>query len=368
MRFGLALATVVCVTPVSALAQQEKKAAKVEKAEEMIGWGKEQDGLQAGLFLKNPSAVFRYGDKVEFALRVRNVGRGRFAESVRTTPRPSYGLGAGNCLRFAITFGDTVPFELEPGEEKTLPNGDFAFTIVAPTETSTEPVSSDKAIFPLMPGKYQLVAPMPLWIADDNDPNRATGHRVKTGILKFEVRDKLPLPNRIAEKGRRTNPPDFNLPAINWGEVANGLQGGIGVNPDAKNGVKAQIPLTFYVRNITKLPLTISYTDSLEADWFPMVKDEKGEQRRVNQIYRGGLRGSSEHTLQPNEVFAIGSTTLGVKVGEKPDDDLSQTPTFTAPAGRYSVSLVTSVRLSSFYRLDLTLITAELPFTLPPAQ
>ncbi len=366
-RLCLALAALFCVTPVSVFAQKEAKPMKIEKAEELVGWGKEQDGLQAGLFLKNPSTVFRYGDKVEFALKVRNIGRGRFAASVKTTAHPYFGLGAGNHIRFDILSGDAMPLDLEPGEEKTLPNGDFTFTIVSPSEIPKKPNNYEDAILPLMPGKYLIEAPMPLWIADDNDPTRATGHRVKTGILRFEVRDKLPTAPRLSANGLRS-PALPNLPVIHWGEAVNGLQGGIGGTPNAKNAEAMLLPLTFYVQNITKFPLAISYPNFQEYDWSPMVKDAKGEYRQVNHVFVSGFRGMSERTLQPGEVFAIGSTTLRVKIGDKPEEDKSLMPTLTVPAGRYSASLVANVRFSGFPRLDMTLITAEMPFTLPLVQ
>src|SRR5262249_59324224 len=57
-----------------------------EKADAAIAWGKEVDGLQAGLFAE--AATCRLGDKLKFTVKLRNVGKAE----VSVTYGMSYGL------------------------------------------------------------------------------------------------------------------------------------------------------------------------------------------------------------------------------------------------------------------------------------
>lgn len=363
-----ALGGMLSLLPVVALAQ---RIGKTPKAEEEDGWGKAHDGLQVGLVLKDKKTAFRYGETLHFALRVRNTGDKRFEAMVKTTHRPFYSLVAGNQIRFDILFGDAKPFQINAGEEKTLTDADYAVTLVPPDESpvkakDNEP-NADKTFLGLLPGKYSIHAPMPLWVADNDDNTRATGLRASTGKVSFEVVDPLE-----GLRPNRTPPPRFDpilkMIPISWGEPVNGLQSGLAIAPvpNADKNSAAFLGLTFFVRNITTRPMRISYPNFQEYDWSPMVKNAKGEAQEVSHVFVSGLRGMLDKTLQPNEIFAMGNTRLRCIVSDKKaegKDDL--TPTLTAPAGKYTVSLMASVRFQGLDRLDMVLISADVPFTLP---
>lgn len=365
---GLAL---LAVCPALASPQDAKTQAPAKADETPIGWGQERDGLQVGIFLLNGQEVYHYGDQLSFVLRVRNVSKETINLPLKSPNYLPLSLGPKNTINLSPSPGDTIDFHLAPGDVDDLPNSEFHVTIVPPGEAFLMNDREKTTLFPLVPGKYQIQSSIPLWLAAPKDEHTATGHHVRAGAANFVVLDEARPGARLPQNVRPRLPfriatPDRNeRGGIQWGDIVNGLQGGLALAEDKRRyKVGDTLSMDFYVRNMTNRPLTISYPNFRDYDWAPMVQNDKGEGVRVMQVFVSGLRSHSEHLLLPGERFQIGHTTLTLDAEMQSDADKGLAPHMAAKPGRYTISLVDSVRFAGMERFDMALVTGSAWFAI----
>jgi hypothetical protein len=343
-----------------ASAQNAPKAAPVKVAES--GWGEPKDGLRIGLFLENQGRVFRYGDILTFALRVRNVGETDFECMIRAANQSTFSLAAGNQLRREGLFGDPMPFRLVPGQEADIPGGKFAVRLLPLGDKAPPGIAGvDATPIALLPGKYTFECAYPIWMADADDSSRATAHRAKPGTLSFTL---LPDPGKS-----RVRPPllrDNDQPTVTWGETVNGLQSGIAPAREARIGNRPndKIAVEYWVRNTTDKTLALSYPN-LGRDSHPNITREDGSHVPINMVYSTGLREMMQRTLKPGESLVIGTSSVRLLPVGKQKDEGDFSPTMTAEPGKYNASANAAIRFTGLDWFHIVLVTPTLPFTLP---
>jgi hypothetical protein len=157
----------------------------VEKADAAIAWGKEVDGLQAGLLAE--ATTCRVGDKLKFTVKLRNVGKAE----VSVTYHTHIGLGpqittdTGGRVNVYITpywnfYGFMLPpikLALKPGETITLYNFEVAVESEDRAKVLGEMVVSTPTIC-VAPGKFKIAFGGMI----HNHP------KVTTGTVEFEVK------------------------------------------------------------------------------------------------------------------------------------------------------------------------------------
>jgi hypothetical protein len=189
-----------------------------EKADAAIAWGKEVDGLQAGLFAE--AATCRLGDKLKFTVKLRNVGKAE----VSVTYGMSYGLR--DCApqiatdtggRVSVSMpppsyvyrGFMLPpikWALKPGETITLYNPEVVVESEDRAKVLGEMVVSIPTIC-VAPGKYKIAF-----------GGMIQSHpKLTTGTVEFEVKE----PAKPVEKQQKQA-------FTEWGKEVGGLQAGLG--------------------------------------------------------------------------------------------------------------------------------------------
>jgi len=335
-----------------------------------VGWGEPKDGLQIGLFPQSGQKTFRYGDAIALVMRARNVGKTPLALNVKAPNVSSVTLGENGTLVLQTLGGggSSVLLRIAPGETQDLPGGHYSAQILAPGEIQERVAKADPALA-LLPGKYQVECSFPLWMPDQNDPNRATAHRAKPGIFAFTVQND------------RANPPAIHADkeaddSFIWGATVNGLQGGLRRLTDRdlaelpegvrKEIAKDEILTRFYVRNVTDKPIRLSYHNFTDYDASFWIKDAQGNDHPVRSTFFTGVRALSQQTLQPGEKIAAGLGRLQWIPQETLPAEGAFTPLLAAKPGQYTLRVISSVRFTDLNHFDMVLVSGAMPFTIPP--
>jgi hypothetical protein len=170
---------------------------KAEK-EEAIAWGKEVDGLQAGLLAE--AATCRVGEKLKFTSKLRNVGKADVTVTYETHVGfgPQITTNTGSQVHVYITprwlfFGYMLPpikRTLKPGETITL----YDFYVVLEPEDRAKVLGGAMVVtnptICVAPGKYKIVF-----------SGMIQSHpKLATGTVEFEVKP------AIAAKKKQDSP------------------------------------------------------------------------------------------------------------------------------------------------------------------
>jgi len=166
----------------------QKDAIVKEKAEQedATAWGKEVDGLQAGLLAEAPTC--RLGEKLKFTVKLRNVGKAEVSVTY-VNPRywwPQVTTDTGGPVRVYITqywnfYGYMLPpipikRALKPGETITLYNPEVAVESEDRAKLLEEMLVVGTPTICVAPGKYKIEC-------------GATSHpMLVTGTVAFEVK------------------------------------------------------------------------------------------------------------------------------------------------------------------------------------
>ena len=335
-----------------------------------IGWGEPQDGLQVGLFPESRQQTFGYGDTFALVMRVRNVSRALIAFTMKQPDVTHVTLGEnGRLVLQTLGGGSIISFSIAPGETKDLPGGRYEAQLIAPGDELPRTDNVPVPALALLPGEYHAECSLPIWMPDKNDSSRATAHRAKPGEFTFTVREEgprkpAPIKNEATSDG-----------AILWGDPVNGLQGGIrrvtdkefaALPEDKRKEIASDEILTrFYIRNTMDKPLRLSYQDFEEYDASFWVKDAQGKDQFVRSVFFTGLRMQQEQTLRPGEMTTAGWGRLKFQTQDVPREENNFNPMLTAKPGRYTLRLISSVRLAGLNTLDMVLVSKALPFVIP---
>lgn len=282
-----------------------KKPAKNEK-EAAIAWGKEVDGLQAGLALVPAvSHGYRPGETVNLEVRLRNVGKtdvtvtyGLLQESA---PRITDAKGAQVFVTMPPILGIIViPTEraLKPGQTITLYNPTVALETVNPEpRTGPKPFVMTPTIR-VEPGKYKIAF-----------GGMVHSHpTLSTGTTEFEVRE--PTKPVAAKEEAFTA----------WGKEINGLQAGLGF-PAGQKRVYTHgetVALIVRVRNVGKEDVKFQYLRQFFAENPPAVTGADGKPVPLDGLTtRLGIHGPVDVSLAPGKEIELYEKKLELKPGNK---------------------------------------------------
>jgi RNA polymerase sigma factor (sigma-70 family) len=228
-----------------------------DKAEqkEAIAWGKEVDGLQAGLVAD--AGTCRQGEKLNLTVKLRNVGKAEVTVSYRLleecAPQVTNG---GKVSVFMPAPKDylAVPIKrtLKPGETITLYNPEVAVESEDRAKVLGE-MRVERPTICVAPGKYKIAF-----------AGMIQSHpKLSTGTVEFEVKDQ-----------------------VAWGKEVGGLQAGLGFKPGDKrvyhHGETATLALR--VRNVSKEDVKFQYLEEFFMEKPPTVTGGEGKGVRLGGV------------------------------------------------------------------------------------
>jgi RNA polymerase sigma factor (sigma-70 family) len=264
--------------------QASEKAQKVEDAvvkekaekEDATAWGKEVDGLQAGLAAD--SSTSRQGEKLKLAVKLRNVGKAEVKITyglLREHPPEVTATDGGNMSAYMpISKGYKVrvtELTIKPGEIITLYNPEVAVESEALTRLKGL-IRVDTPTICVEPGKYKIAFGGMI----QNHPKLATGS------VEFEVK-----PARVTA----------------WGEEVDGVQVGIQFDEDRAYTVGETVTLIVRLRNNGKKDVPFVYNSEYFQKNPPLVTDADGKAIKVKErnifgfIKKGSLAPGKEADL-----------------------------------------------------------------------
>jgi hypothetical protein len=304
----------------------EVKEAEKREKEPFTAWGKEINGLQAGLgFRAGEKRVYHHREGVAVVLRVRNVGK----EAVEFNH--IWAFFAANPP--AITGADGKVIQLLPGYK--------ALGLQAPRSANVAPgkeVELYEWSFDLRPqgesgnkgsltihgsGKFSLqceriVGPT---MANPNHPNPAMS-KLATGKLELEIKEEV--------KGRQNQDQKQEKEAftawgkelggrgLHMGKEVDGLQAGLGFFPGEKRAYShgETVKLVVRVRNVGKKEVTFKYIPAYFFDWPPSVTDGEGQaapQLRLPTEGHEGQYNRKELTLAPGKEVELAEVRIELR-------------------------------------------------------
>jgi RNA polymerase sigma factor (sigma-70 family) len=301
----------------------QKDAIVKEKAEkeDATVWGKEVDGLQAGLLAE--AATCRQGENLKLTFKLRNVGKA------------------------AVTVDCGIPHEWVPqvttdtSEQVTVypppPNTSFAIPIklaLKPGETITlhDPVvfveSADRAKEPearslvapticVAPGKYKIAF-----------GGMIQSHpKLATGTVEFEVKEPAKPAAPIKEN-------------VAWGKEVNGLQAGL-LGEATTCRVGETLKFAVKLRNVGKAEVLVTYPHPRYAA--PLVTTDKGGHVRVYMTeywtFYGFPLPPLKRTIKPGETITLYNPGVAVESEDRAKQLEGMleigTPTICVAPGKY---------------------------------
>src|SRR5262245_15174955 len=238
----------------------QKDAGAKEKAEkdDATAWGKEVDGVQAGLLAE--AATCRVGEKLKFTVKLRNLGKAEVSIAY-FNPRyygPQVTTDTGGRIRVYMSPPSWALYgyypllpptkrALKPGETITLYNFEVA---VEPEDRRAKVQGETWFVSPTIcvaPGKYKI----------EFGPMIQSHPKVVTGTVEFEVKEPpaAPVKDNVA-----------------WGKEIDGLQLGI-VGPGSVR-IGENAAFTVKLRNVGKAEATVDC--GILSEWAPQVTTDTG--------------------------------------------------------------------------------------------
>ena len=294
----------------------EQPGPKKAKPEE-VAWGEAVGGLQAGLVVP-ADPTCRVGDKVAFAVKVRNVGKAPvkvyyYSDVMKKTPA-TVEDAAGKAAHIEMPPQKLYKLELT---SRTLEAGE-EFNLGTQELTVASAVTNGKVEEPTLvaePGRYKVsYHGVAQTRASVTDPGR-----ISTGQVRLEIKEKA-----SADAA--------------WGKAVGGLQAGIGYREGERRPYRMGevVTLVVRVRNVTDKPLTFDYTDGYMVEKPPTVKDSEGKPAKLSAFsILAGLWRRLHATLKAGEEIEMGSLQLAL---EAADAGKANRPTLYASPGKYRVS------------------------------
>jgi RNA polymerase sigma factor (sigma-70 family) len=297
--------------------ESEPKPQKVEdavvKEKETTAWGKEVDCLQMGLaLLPEDTHTIRLGEKVKFAVKLRNVGKaeatvtyGRLSDSA-----PEITTDTGGRVSVSmpppswVLYGPPLPpikRALKSGETITLYNPEVA---VEPEDRRAKVLGEMWLGTPTIcvaPGKYKIAF-----------GGMFLSHpKLTSGTVEFEVKDQ-----------------------VAWGKEVGGLQAGLSAEKRAyKHGETVTVALK--VRNVGKEAVEFKHVWAFFVENPPMITDPDGKPVSLPKYLAEGMHGPSTPTVAPGKEVDLYDWKIGLQPkGEKGTFTIHGTGKFTVQSER----------------------------------
>ena len=265
----------------------QKDAVVNEKAEKMeaVAWGKEVDGLQAGL-AADPITC-RPGDKLKLTVKLRNVGKAEVSVTYRMlrdcAPQITTDTGGRVSVYMPPPFDNyAVPTKrsLKPGETITLYNPEVAVESEDRAKVLGE-MGVETPTICVAPGKYKIAYSRMI----QSHP------KLTTGTVEFEVK-----PASVTA----------------WGKEVGGLQAGLTVAENRAYHTGETVELVVRVRNVGKEPVKFQYIPKFFVENAPTVTDGDGKQVhfRYGFIELTESHSKVDVSLAPGKEIQLGEVKL----------------------------------------------------------
>jgi beta-lactamase regulating signal transducer with metallopeptidase domain len=283
----------------------EKLPEKGDQKEAFTAWGKEINGLQAGLgFRPGEKRTYRHGEGVAVVLRVRNVGKEEvefkhiWAFFGENPPTITDADGKRVPVLGSKPLGLQMPRKtsVAPGKEVVL--YEWSFDLRAQGEESRKgcPTIFGTGKFSLQ--SERVVGPT---FANPNHPNPALD-KLATGKLELEVTEAEKVPEKKEEQEAFTA----------WGKeiVGGGLQAGLGFRPGEKRAYRHGETVTLVVR--------VRNTGRAKAHVFlielpPTITDARGKSIDVALAPSEGRHVTKPADLAPEQEIDLYELTLELR-------------------------------------------------------
>jgi RNA polymerase sigma factor (sigma-70 family) len=298
--------------------EQVKGQLKVEEREDAaIAWGKEVDGLQAGLYLAG-ARTYGWGEKVKLEVKLRNVGKTpvtiKYGILEEYAPRITDSKGRQLDVTMPpIPLYLVIPTEqvIKPGEIIHLYNPEV--TLVSEAQQRMRGLMQvDTPMISIAPGKYKIAYGGML----QSHP------KLKTGTVGFEVKE----PAKPVAKDD-----------VAWGKEAGGLQAGIVGPGSVRIGEKARFAVK--LRNVGKADVKVTHGRLTECP--PAVTNSEGKISVFMPPLLGIYAVPTERIIKPAEIV----TLYNPEVAVQPEalmrlDGLMRvdTPTICVTPGKYRIA------------------------------
>jgi RNA polymerase sigma factor (sigma-70 family) len=253
-------------------------------------WGKEVDGLQAGLMLKGSDA-YPPGESVEMEVKLRNVGKAEVKVThglLREWP-PSVTDAAGVQMTVAMPPHKLYKVRareeiLKPGETITLYNPVIDVESAEMLRLLGE-LRVDTPTMYVSPGKYKVAYGGML----QSHPT------LTTGTVEIVVQ----------EPAKPTAATGESLTA--WGKEINGLQAGLGFHPGGKRAYAhgETVTLVVRVRNVGKEHMKFQYLSQFFIETPPTVTDGDGKPVPLPNVTAFGIHLPADVTLAPGKAIEL---------------------------------------------------------------
>jgi RNA polymerase sigma factor (sigma-70 family) len=282
--------------------------------EAFTAWGKEINGLQAGLgFKPGQKRSYSLGETVTLVVRVRNVGKEevkfQYLRQFFIETPPTVTNGAGKPVRLAsvTAFGFHVPVDvtLAPGKEielyewkRELRPAKWIGNDGVPSlyGTGTFSVQYERVFGNSSSGSLKI------------DPELS---KLATGKLELEVKEpeKKPDPEKEA----------FTA----WGKEINGLQAGVGFPAGQKRAYShgETVTLVVRVRNVGKEEVKFQYVPQFFKETPPTVTDSAGKAvplRGADALSGGRMHSSADVTLAPGKEVELYEWNVALRPASDP--------------------------------------------------
>jgi uncharacterized protein (TIGR03067 family) len=292
----------------TAVGQDDKKpaaekpvepAAKQKKEKEAFtAWGKEINGLQAGLgFRLGEKRAYSHGETVKLVVRVRNVSK----EAVKFSylqpfmehwPTVTDSDGKPIPQPGVITdLGQYIPGEVEVQPGKEIELHEMKRQLRPASESGSKKFMQPLALYGT--GKVAVQYDQVLGPTEASERNWKLDpalSKLATGKLELEVRDAEKVPDKKEQEG-------FTA----WGKEAGGLQAGLGLRPGERRAYHhgETITLVVRVRNVGKQAVKFEYLRQFLDENPPTVTDADGRAVPQPAFDVLGFHGPVEVTLAP---------------------------------------------------------------------
>ena len=288
-----------------------------QEKEVFTAWGKEINGLQAGVGLRaGEKRTYRHGETVTLVVRVRNVGKEEVA--FQYVPRflkenpPTVTDGAGKPVLLrgadALSGGARHPsadVTLAPGKEVELYEWKAALRPASDPDRKT-------------PNVEILYGTGTFRIQYERVLGNSTASRIKidpalsklaTGKLELDVKEPEKQPQKKEEKESFTA----------WGKEINGLQAGLGFPVGEKRAYHFgdSVKIVARIRNLTKEAIEFEHIGAFFVENAPKILDPNGKVVQLPQLTALGLQASHSTKVPPGGEVALYDWAFDLDAGWK---------------------------------------------------